>query len=75
MRWFRTGYNDKHLHRRYHSDHFTNSQALFDQESHDPASDSSAFESEWENPPPPPLPASTYNKLEALGKAGPQEDA
>jgi len=73
MRWFRTGYNAKRLWRRYHSDHFSTNPRKFDQEDHDPASDSSAFESEWENPPPPPLPRSVYDKLEALGNAGPQE--
>ena len=73
MRWFRTGYNAKRLWRNYHSDHFSNNPRKFDQEDHDPASDSSAFEWEWENPPPPPLSQSIYDKLEALGNAGPQE--
>jgi len=70
MRWFRTGYNDEQLWRHYHTDFYTNNRRMLDQEDHDPASDSSHFEELWENPQ---LSQSVYDKLDALGNAGPQE--
>ena len=68
MRKFRTGWNPTHPWRRYYADHFINRPHVdYDNESHDPASDSSAFESYWEEDPPPEgPPAKFYECIETL---------
>ena len=81
MRWFRTGHNDNWVSRRYYLDHFTSNQQQFDQENYDPASDSSAFESDCDDYPRPQLSNAARTRqryqmkqIRILRRAGPQED-
>ena len=67
MRWYRTGHNTTHTRRRYFSDHFRATATVdYDKESHDPASDSSAFESYWDEDPLTQAPPDKFYKYHSI---------